>query len=119
MRATQGRETEGRPATTPLRSSSRSLEVPSPPSPPLGSGPQPMHHPRERDRLAQVGEPADPRDRALESQPEARVHEGAVLAQVEVPAVGLLREPLLPDAVDQLVVVVLALAPADDLAVPL
>ena len=43
----------------------------------------------------------------------------AVFPQVEVPAVGLQRQPFLLDAADQLVVVVLALAAADDLAVPL
>ena len=62
-------------------------------------------------------EAADPRDRALEAEAEARVHERAVLAQVEVPAVRVDRQTLLLDARDELVVVVLALRSADDLAV--
>ena len=49
------------------------------------SGPQPIHHPRKRDHLANVRSPADPRDRPLQAQAEAGVHERAVLPQVEVP----------------------------------
>src|ERR1051325_6509345 len=52
----------------------------------------------ECDRLADVRDTADPRDRALQPESEARVHEGAVLAEVEVPAVRLLGELLLADA---------------------
>ena len=68
-----------------------------------------MDLPRKRDRFANVRNAADPRHRALEAEPEARVHEAAVLPQVEVPAVGLGIEPLRVDPRQQLVVVVLAL----------
>ena len=78
-----------------------------------------MNLPRERDRLPDVRQPADPRDGALEAEPEARVHERAVSPKVEVPVVRLRVESLLLDAGQQLVVVVLALRAADDLAVPL
>jgi hypothetical protein len=61
---------------------------------------------------------ADPRDGALEPEPEAAVREGAVLAQVEIPAVRLHRQPFVRDAGEQLVVIVLALRAADDLAAP-
>ena len=55
-----------------------------------------MHHPRERDHFADVLEPADPRDRALEPEPEARVRERAVPAKVEIPVVRVERQALPP-----------------------
>src|SRR5688500_20117073 len=45
--------------------------------------------------------------------------EGAVAAKVQIPAVGRRIEPLFLDAHKQPIVVVLALRPPDDLAVPL
>src|SRR2546426_7973087 len=72
-----------------------------------------------RSRLANVRDAADPRHRALDAEAEPRVHERAVLAQVEVPAVGPLGELLFADPLQQLVVVVFALATADDLPVSL
>ena len=63
--------------------------------------------------------PADPGHGPLDAEPEAGVHEGAVLPEVEVPAVRLGIEPLLLDPREQPVVVVLALRAADDLAVAL
>ena len=68
-----------------------------------------MDLPRKRDRLPDVGDSADPGDRPLEPEPEAGVHEGAVLPEVEVPAVRLGIEPLLLDPGEQPVVVVLPL----------
>src|SRR2546426_8617394 len=50
-----------------------------------------------RSRLANVRDAADPRHRALDAEAEPRVHERAVLAQVEVPAVGPLGELLFAD----------------------
>ena len=70
------------------RCSARGLHRPARSTP--AAGPQPVHHARERDRLAQVRQPADPRDGALEADAEAGVDEGAVLPQVEIPAVGVL-----------------------------
>src|SRR6266545_4444040 len=83
------------------------------------SRPQLVKRPRKRDRLPDVRDAADPRDRPLDAQPEARVDERAVLAEVQVPAVRLFGELLLPDAREQPVVVVLALASPDDLPVAL
>ena len=47
--------------------------------------------------------------RSLKSEPEAGVHERAVLPEIQVPAVGLRIEALPVDSREQLVVVVLAL----------
>ena len=68
-----------------------------------------MDLPREGDRLADVRHAADPGDGPLHTEPEAGVHERAVLTKIQVPAIGLGIEPLLLDAGQQLVVVVLAL----------
>src|SRR5690606_2559780 len=73
----------------------------------LSSRMQARHQARERDALADVRRAADPRNGALEAESEARVHERAVLAQVEIPAVRVERQVLFLDAVQQLVVVVL------------
>src|SRR6266850_2544351 len=83
------------------------------------SRPQLVERPRECDRLADVGNAADPRHGALQAEPEPRVHERAVFAEVQVPAVRVLRQLFGADAGEQLVVVVLTLAAADDLPVPL
>src|SRR5256885_1380872 len=83
----------------------------------LPLGPEFVQRPRKCDRLANVWDAADPRDRTLDAEPEARVHERPVLPEIQVPAVRLLGQLVLADAREQLVVVVLALAAADDLAV--
>src|SRR5690349_5523497 len=81
------------------------------------SGPELVQRPREGDRLANVRDAANPGHGPLDAQAEARVHERAVLAKIEIPPVGLLGQFLLTDAVQQLVVIVFPLAAADDLAV--
>src|SRR5207248_5222853 len=83
------------------------------------SRPQLVQSAGKRDRLADVRDAADPRHRALDAQSEAGVHERAVLAQVEIPAVGVLRQLFRADPREQLVVVVLALAAPDALPVAL
>src|SRR2546423_1084843 len=85
----------------------------------LPLGPQLVQRPRKCDRLANVWDAADPRDRTLDAEPETRVHERPVLPEIQVPAVRLLGQLVLADAREQLVVVVLALAAGDDLAVAL
>src|ERR1043166_2163092 len=72
-------------------------------------GAKPCHHPRESTRLSDVRQPANPRDCPLQAESKSRMHEGSVLPQVEVPAIRIHRQPLFLDAVDQLVVVILAL----------
>src|SRR3989441_3863179 len=62
---------------------------------------------------------ADPRDRALDPQSESGMDERAVLPQIEIPRIRLLRQSLGANARPQLLVVVLALAAADDFSVPL
>src|SRR5690349_12277983 len=80
---------------------------------------QPLHHPRKGNDLADVRQTADPRDRALEAEPEAGVHERSVAAEVQIPVVGVEREPLFLYAPNELLVVVLALRPTNNLAIPL
>ena len=59
---------------------------------------------------------ADPGHGAFDSQSEPRVHECAVLPEVQVPAVVLFRELELAKPAQELVVVILPLASANDLA---
>src|SRR5262245_20486545 len=56
-----------------------------------------LERPGEGRGLARVVEAADPRDRALEAEPEARARVRAVAAKVEVPLVRRLRQALLGD----------------------
>src|SRR2546425_12489640 len=84
----------------------------------VSSRPEPVQRTRERDRLADVRDAADPRHGALHAEPEPGVYERAVLAEVQVPAVRVFGQLLRADAPEQLVVIVLALAAADDLPVP-
>src|SRR5260370_40407814 len=74
--------------------------------------------PRERDRVAHVGQPRDIGERALEPQAEARVGHGAVAAEIAVPGVVLLVDAALRHAGVQHIEPLLALAAADDLADP-
>jgi len=64
-----------------------------------------------------VRDPTDPRHRAFDAEPEARMHERPVLAKIQVPAVCVERQPLGLDPRGQLIVVVLALTASDDLPV--
>src|SRR5690606_40478632 len=75
----------------------RTWPVPAPP--PLRI--DPVQHPRERDHLPDVRPAGDPGDRALDAEPEAGVWEGPVLPEVEVPAVAVLGQALLADALEQ------------------
>src|SRR5436309_9796701 len=74
---------------------------------------------RVGDGLAQVVDACDPGDEAFDSHPEAAVRHRAVLADVEVPLERLDRQVVLLEARQQQVVVVDALAAADNLSVPL
>ena len=51
----------------------------------------------------------DPANRALQTKSKSRVNEGAVLPEVEIPAVCVERQTFLFDARQQLVVIVFAL----------
>src|SRR5690349_1367293 len=82
------------------------------------SGPQTIHQSRESARFANVRRSADPRDRPLEPQSKTGVHERPVLPEVEIPPIRIERQAFLLDPVKQLVVVILALRSANDLAVP-
>src|SRR5438093_720634 len=55
---------------------------------------------------------------SYQAEAEAGVRRGAVAAQFQIPPVGFLGKVLLPDAIAQDVVPLLALAAADDLADP-
>src|SRR4051812_6842867 len=78
---------------------------------------QPVHGARERDRFADVMDSADPADGALQAESESGVYEGAVFPEIEVPVVRLDGESFFLDARQQLVVIVLALRAADNLAI--
>jgi len=62
-------------------------------------------------------EATDPADNALDAHPEAAVRDASESAQIEIPLEGVLREVVLPDALQQQVVLVETLAAADNLAV--
>ena len=66
-------------------------------------------HPREGDRLAYMAHARDPADYPLEPVAESRMHHGAVLPEIQVPLEGAPRELELLEALQQRVVVVLAL----------
>ena len=72
-------------------------------------GLQPVHHPGKQRSFPDVLQPADPRYGALEPEPESGVRERPVLPQLQVPVLGVERQPLVLDARDQLVVIIFAL----------
>ncbi len=78
-----------------------------------------VQHAREGDRLADMGQLADPGHHALDAHAEAGMGHGAVAAQVEIPGEGLARQLVLGQALLEQRQVVDALAAADDLAVAL
>src|SRR5262245_31096642 len=71
------------------------------------------------DRLAQVVDAGNPGHEALDPHAEAGVRHAAVAAHVEIPLEGFHGKLVLPDALQEEIVVVDALAAADDLAVAL
>src|SRR5262245_36858245 len=97
--------------------STRFLGQPRERRPIFMSGIDPVEHPRIGDRLAQVLEPTDPADDALDAHAEAAVRDAAVAPEIEVPLEGFLRQLVLVDPLQQQLVVVEALAAADDLPV--
>src|SRR5690606_13485659 len=86
---------------------------------PRSSGVHAREHARERDHLAQVVTADEPRQQALQPQPEPGVGHGAVPPEVEVPLERLAREAVLGDALLEERQVVDALRAADQLAVAL
>src|SRR5678815_5502795 len=70
-----------------------------PADPTLGS--QPVHHTRKRRALADVRRPTNPRHGPLESQSVPRVHERAVLSQVEIPTICVHRQAFVLDALQE------------------
>src|SRR4051812_9553707 len=73
---------------------------------------------REGDDVADIGQPAQEQNGALQTESEARVGHAAEAAQVEVPAVVVGVQPRLLHAAFEHVEALLALAAADDLADP-
>src|SRR5262245_16108315 len=80
------------------------------------SGVDPVEHPREGDRLAQVLDAADPGDDPLDAHAEARMGHAAVRAKITVPAERLLGQVVLADALVELLAVGEALAAPHDLS---
>src|SRR4051812_3840807 len=81
-----------------------------------GLGFQPVQHARERDRLAEVLDAADPGDAPFDAHADPAVRDRAVFAQVEIPVEGFLGELVGRDLLSQKLEVGGALAPTDDLA---
>src|SRR5207245_10916685 len=73
-----------------------------------------INHAREGDDLANVFGAANPGDRPLEAQAEAGMRNAAVAPQVEIPLEGFFGQIVFAEALGQQVVIVAALAAADD-----
>src|SRR6266851_4595219 len=76
-----------------------------------------VNHAREGDDLANVLGAANPGDGALEAHSEAGVGNAAVAAQVEIPLKSFFGEVVLAEALQEQIVIMDALAAADDFAV--
>src|ERR1041384_5945978 len=70
---------------------------------------QPVDLARKRDRLPDMGNPADPRHRPLHSEPETGMHERSILPEIEIPPVGRRVQALRLDPRQQAVVIVFPL----------
>src|SRR5882672_5226330 len=85
-----------------------------------GRGPslwtQTIHSTRKSNRLANVVDSANPTHGSLEAEAETSVNERAVLPQIQIPVVSLDRQAFFLYPAEELVVIVLALRSADDLA---
>src|SRR5580658_1501618 len=78
-----------------------------------------IQHPWKGDDLANVLRSANPRHRAFKAQSKARVRNAAVAPQVQIPLERFFGQLFFANAPNQRLVVRLALASADDLAVSL
>src|SRR5712692_5920111 len=78
-----------------------------------------INHSREGDDLANVFGAANPGDGTLKAHPEAGVRNAAEAAQIEVPLEGFFGQVVLVQALQEQIVIVNALAAADDFAVAL
>src|SRR6266404_5460897 len=76
-----------------------------------------INHAREGDDFANVFGATNPRDRTLEAHSEAGMRHAAVAAQVEIPLEGLFGQVVFAQAFQKQIVIVNALAAADDFAV--
>src|SRR5260370_30679656 len=76
-----------------------------------------INHAREGDDLANVFGAANPCDGALKAHSEAGMRNAAVAAQVEIPLEGLRGQVVFVEALDQQIVIMDALASADNFAV--
>src|SRR6267378_6486695 len=77
----------------------------------------PVNHAREGNHFADVLRPANPGDRAFQAHSEAGMRHAAVAPQVEVPLERLFRQVVFAQALQQQIVIVDALAPADNFAI--
>jgi len=72
---------------------------------------------REGDGLADMFDTTDPGDGTFNPHTKATMWNAAELAQVKIPAIGLFRQAVLMDALEQQVVAGHAFRTADDLAI--
>src|SRR6202521_4697568 len=77
----------------------------------------PVNHAREGNHLANVLRPANPGYRAFKAQAKTRVRHTAIAPQVQIPLEGFLGQVVFAQALDQQIVIVDALATADDFSV--
>src|SRR3954467_6679068 len=78
-----------------------------------------VQHPWVRNGLAQVRQPGHPGHEALDPHAEAAMRKRSILTDIKIPLERLDRQVVLLDAPQQEIVIVDALAAADDLAIPL
>src|SRR5215475_67470 len=76
-----------------------------------------INHARKGDDLANVLGAANPGDRAFEAEPEAGMRHAAVAAQIEIPLKRVFWKIVLAEALDEQIVIMNALAAADDFAI--
>src|SRR6266849_370233 len=77
----------------------------------------PVQHARERNHFANVLCPANPRHGAFQPHAKSRMRHAAVAPQIQIPPERFLRQVVLAKPFHQQIVVMNALAPADDLSV--
>ena len=78
---------------------------------------QPLHHPGERNRLANMMDSAQPADHPFDTHPKARMWNRSIAAQVQIPFERFERQLMALDLGLERFVVVFALASTDNLAV--
>src|SRR5688572_30121516 len=80
---------------------------------------QPVKHPRERNRFADVLQSANPRDGTLDAHAESGMRNGSVFAKIEIPLEGFARQVVFLDPLSQEFIARHALAATYDFTITL